>query len=57
MGALVYSIIFTVLFLWYGIKVSLDEEKMNSLEEEKRVDNLENKQKKQVKELILLKNK
>ena len=46
MGALVYSIIFTVLFLWYGIKVSLDEEKMNSLEEEKRVDNLENKQKK-----------
>lgn len=41
MGVLVYSIIFTVLFLWYGIKVSLDEENKNTLDEENRVDKFE----------------
>jgi len=43
MGVLVYSIIFTALFLWYGIKISLDEEKKSVLEEENRVDKFENK--------------
>ena len=42
MGVLVYSIIFTVFFLWYGIKLSLNEEKNNILEDEKRVDKFEN---------------
>ena len=42
MGCLTYSIIFTVLWLWYGIKSSLDEEKNNILDEEKIVDKLEN---------------
>jgi hypothetical protein len=36
MGVLVYSIIFTTIFLWYGIKLSLDEEKTNILDQEKR---------------------
>ena len=38
MGVLVYSIIPTAMFLWYGIKLSLDEEKKNILDQEKRVD-------------------
>ena len=42
MGCLTYSIIFTAFWLLYGIKSSLDEEKNNILDEEKRVDKLEN---------------